>query len=317
MDRRECLRHQFKGESAALLSLLLLPNIQDVLLNGLGSAFVDCGDGLQSVAPPFHSENSLHAAMERMVIPIGRRLEVGRPFVDGQLADGSRFHLFLPPLARPGPLISIRVFTGDRNLPLTDFGSREEIAWLCDQVHRRRSLLIAGATGSGKTSLMGSLLELIPHTDRILILEETREIRTEHPHAVSLETRQASADGGSEVSLASLVRNALRMRPDRIVVGECRGPEALDLLQALNTGHPGGLCTLHADSARAALRRLESLVWQANGRLRLNVVRDWIGHGIGGVVFLRREGKKRRVAELLEVHGVEGAVYRLRPVGCN
>ncbi|MCB9255270.1 MAG: CpaF family protein [Bdellovibrionaceae bacterium] len=317
MDRRDCLRQQFKGESAALLPLLLLPAVQDIVLNGLDSAFVDCGKGLEPVAPPFKSRSGIYALMERMVIPTGRRLEAGRPYLDGCLSDGSRFHLFLPPLAKPGPLVSVRVFAERGELTLEDFGDTEEIDWLLRQISQRRSLLIAGATSSGKTTLLGCLLNRVPPAERLIILEETREIRCQHPHAVFLETRSASAEGVGEVTLPVLVRNALRMRPDRLVVGECRGPEALDLVQALNTGHPGSFCTLHADSARAALRRLETLLWQANGRLPLEVIREWIGHGLGGVVFLRREGHRRRIVERLEVRGAEGTVYRLRPLGPN
>ncbi|MCB0404956.1 MAG: CpaF family protein [Bdellovibrionales bacterium] len=318
MDRRESLHQQFKGETAALLPLLLRSGVQDVLLNGLESAYVDCGDGLRPVAPPFDSLAALRAAIERMVIPTGRRLEFARPYVDGRLADGSRFHVFLPPLAHPGPLVSVRVFSGGLGAKIDDFGDRAQIQWLIDQVRARRSLLIAGATRSGKTSILGCLLDGVPHSERILVLEETREICSSHPHAIYLETRTSSAEGVGEVTLGTLVRNALRMRPDRIVLGECRGAEALDLLQALNTGHPGSFCTLHADSARAALRRLESMLWQANPRLRLGVVREWIGFGIGGVAFLRRDGDgNRRISELLEVRGAEGTVYRLRPVLSN
>lgn len=314
MGRPEVLEKQFRGVSAALLPFLLTPGTSDILINGTETLFVEVAGRLCERASPFSTQAALFELMERMMMPTGRRLDAIRPFMDGCLTDGSRFHIILPPLAPSGPLISIRLFVPPAPLQLSDFGSPALVRWLQAQVSVRKNILLAGGTGVGKTSLLGCLIEAVPPGERLVMIEETGELCPRHPHALSLEARPASPEGVGAVTLGTLVRNALRMRPDRLVLGECRGPEALDLLRALNTGHRGSFCTLHADSARGALARIESLVLEANGRLPLRLVREWIGSAVDWVIHLRRRGESREIAEILEILGVEGEVYRHRPV---
>ena len=308
------LRRQLLGRAAALLPLLEDDEVTDILINGPGTVFVERAGRLIVADSPFPDAPSLSDFIERLVVPIGKRIDAAQPYLDGRLLDGSRFHVILPPIAPEGPLISIRRARAGNRASLESFGPPEIVAWLRGQLSARKNLLIAGGTGSGKTTLLCRLLDEVSTAERIAILEETRELHCLHPHAVHLEARAASPEGRGEVSLRCLVRNSLRMRPDRIVIGECRGGEAFDLLQAMNTGHRGTLGTLHANSAVDALKRLESLALLGGVGLPLRTVREWVGSCVHAVVFLERTGDVRRVSEIAAVQGLEGEVYRITPV---
>ncbi len=289
-------------------------SITDILINGCVSAYVDGKEGLQVLPNPFSTQRAVEDFVERLTIPIGKHLDAAHPFMDGRILDGSRFHLIAPPLAPFGPLISIRKFRGKADTSLDSFGSAFEVKWLREQVREQKTLLIVGGTGSGKTTLLARLLEEASSYERLVVVEESRELRVDHPHVVFLEARAANVEGKGCVTLKTLIRNCLRMRPDRLVVGEVRGDEALEMLLALNTGHRGSLCTLHANSALDGLKRLETLVRFSQKGLAADLVGDLIGRVIDGVVFLERKGHQRLLSEMISVKGREGTQYRILPV---
>lgn len=307
------LEKQFLGDSVGLLSHLTDEAVTDILVNGTQSLFVEKQGELISFPSPFHSTEGILDLIERLLVPLGKRIDATQPYVDGRLPDGSRFHIMLPPIALDGPLISFRKFRSFESALAFDNSPPGLIVWLETQLKQRKSVLIAGGTGAGKTTLLGNLLNVISPSERMILIEETSEIRTTHPHALRLETRLAGPDGKSEVTARDLIRNALRMRPDRLILGECRGEEAFDLLQAMHTGHPGSLGTIHANSALDALRRLESLVLLTGFALPLRQVREWIASAISVVVHLEKMNGKRRISEVIEVDGLEGDVYRITP----
>lgn len=306
------LARQFVGESAGLIPFLEDPHVTDILINGTRSLFVERRGRLVGEPTPFSTLESLHHLIERLLIPIGKRVDAAQPCLDGRLPDGTRFHIVLPPIAVEGPLLSLRKFREVGAL-LPELASGDIVKWLELRLRDRHNVLISGGTGAGKTTLLCRLLDKLPAEERITVLEETREIRCAHPHVVHLEARGASPEGTGEVTLRTLIRNALRMRPDRLVLGECRGGEAFDLLQAMNTGHSGSLSTIHANSARDALRRLESLVYLSGIVLPALTIRDWIATTIREVVHLERVDGERRIGEIISVSGLEGDVYRIRP----
>lgn len=307
------LARQFLGAAAGLLPWMEDPQVTDVLVNGTESVFVERQGKLERVENPFVDRAALQDLIERVLIPLGKRVDAARPYLDGCLADGSRFHLILPPLARQGPLLSIRKMRGMGRIGLEAFGPAETMQWLAKEFRQGSNFLISGGTGAGKTTLLACLLETSADSERIVVVEETAEIRLNHPHGIFLESRAASPDGVGEVTLRTLIRNALRMRPTRLVLGECRGEEAWDLLQAMNTGHRSSACTLHANSPLDALRRLETLVLVSGIQAPLSAVREWVSSGIQVVVQLERQGAARRVSAVLQVLGMEGDRYRILP----
>ncbi len=244
--------------------------------------------------------------IERILAPLGRRVDELSPMVDARLGDGSRVNVIIPPLAVDGPALSIRRFAGERPGPrrLIELGTLDEEALerLRLAVRRRASILVSGGTGSGKTTMLGALSAFIGPGERIVTIEDAAELRIQQPHVVRLESRAASVEGRGEVTIRDLLRNALRMRPDRIVIGEVRGAEALDLLTALNTGHDGALSTVHANSPADALRRLETLALMADLGLPHRAIREQLERGVDLVVHMERAADgSRRVAEIAEV----------------
>jgi pilus assembly protein CpaF len=314
--RNLSLHRQFLGSAADLLPWMEDPSVTDLLINGAQSVFVERHGLLERVVSPFTDRAALMDFIERLLVPLGRRVDAARPYLDGRLADGSRFHIILPPLAEHGPLLSIRKSRTGVAAPLESFGEPPVLNWLTELFRQGGNILIAGGTGTGKTTLLSRLLDTVDGSDRLVVVEETSEIRLEHPHAVFLEARTATPDGLGEVSLRTLIRNALRMRPTRLVLGECRGDEAWDLLQAMNTGHAGSACTIHANSPLDALRRLETLVLTAGVPAPLSAVREWVASAIHAVVFLERKAGQRKIAGALRVQGMEGERYRIHPFPC-
>ncbi len=288
-----------------LEALLADPAVEEVMVNGPDRVYVERHGRIEATAVAFADEEELRNAIERILAPLGRRVDELSPMVDARLADGSRVNVVIPPLALDGPAISIRRFGARRPDPeaLVELGtlSRPQLRVLESAVCERRSVLVSGGTGSGKTTLLNALSSFIDPAERVVTIEDAAELRLQQPHVVRLESRPAGVEGRCEVTIRDLLRNALRMRPDRIVIGEVRGPEALDLLSALNTGHDGALSTVHANSPADALNRLETLALMAGVGLPHAAVAEQVRRGIDLVVHLRREADgSRRVSAVNE-----------------
>ena len=296
-----------------LEDLLDDPSVEEVMVNGHERVYVERGGTLQRSAVRFESEQALRDAIERILAPLGRRVDELSPMVDARLADGSRVNVIIPPLAVDGPSLSIRRFSPRRPGPddLVEMGTLT--AEMRDQleaaVAARRSVLVSGGTGSGKTTLLNALSAFIEPDERVVTIEDAAELRLRQPHVVRLEGRPANVEGRGLVTIRDLLRNALRMRPDRIIIGEVRGGEALDLLMALNTGHEGALSTVHANSPEDALRRVETLALMADVGLPHDAIREQLARGVDLVVHLARLGDgSRRVVAVGEVVRAAGSV---------
>jgi pilus assembly protein CpaF len=296
-----------------LEELLEDPAVEEVMVNGHERVYAERGGVVERSGVRFASEQSLRDAIERILAPLGRRVDELSPMVDARLEDGSRVNVIIPPLAVDGPMLSIRRFSASRPGPeeLVELGTltaelRDELRAAVDA---RRSILISGGTGSGKTTLLNALSAFIEPTERVITIEDAAELRLRQPHVVRLESRPANVEGRGLVTVRDLLRNALRMRPDRIVIGEVRGGEALDLLMALNTGHEGALSTVHANSPEDSLRRIETLALLAGAGLPHAAIREQLGRGLDLVVHLARLGDgARRVVEVGEVVRTAGSV---------
>ena len=302
-----------------LESLMRDPSVDDILVNGPHEVYVERRGRLEPTGVLFADDQHLMRVIRRVVARIGRRIDEVTPMVDARLPDGSRLNAIVPPLALKGPTLSIRRF-GARPLQCDDLiGNRsaqpEMFAFLTGAVQARLSLLIAGGTGAGKTTMLNALSASIPDDERLVTIEDSVELKLQHKHVIQLETRVANTEGAGAVSQRDLLRNSLRMRPDRIVIGEVRGAEALDMLQAMNTGHEGSLTTIHANDTRDALTRLEMMVAMAGFELPVPVVRQYIASGIKIVVQLARlKGGARRISRVSEIVGVENGAYQLEDI---
>jgi pilus assembly protein CpaF len=286
--------------------LLADPSVEEVMVNGPDRVYVERNGVIEPTEVEFLGEEELRNTIERILGPLGRRVDELSPMVDARLADGSRVNVVIPPLAIDGPAVSIRRFGANRPGPdeLVAMGtlSAEQRVRLESAVRDRRSVLISGGTGSGKTTLLGALSSFVSPSERVVTIEDAAELRLQQPHVVRLESRPAGVEGRGEVTIRDLLRNALRMRPDRIVIGEVRGAEALDLLTALNTGHDGALSTVHANSPADALARLETLALMAGLGLPHAAIAEQVRRGIDLVVHLQRQRDgSRRVVEIAEV----------------
>ncbi len=295
-----------------LEELLGDPAVEEVMVNGPAEVYVERAGRLERVSASFGSEDDLRDTIERVLSPLGRRVDELSPMADARLADGSRVNVVIPPLAVDGAAVSIRRFTSIRPDPdaLVESGTLtpELRDVLADAVRERSSVLISGGTGSGKTTLLNALSAFIDPAERVVTIEDAAELALRQPHVVRLESRPASIEGRGEVTIRDLLRNALRMRPDRIVIGEVRGPEALDLLTALNTGHEGALSTVHANSCEDALRRLETLALMAGVGLPHAAIREQVARGVDLIVQLERTGGQRVATALAAVEPVVGGV---------
>jgi pilus assembly protein CpaF len=293
-----------------LEDLLDDPTVEEVMVNGPSQVYVERGGRIEATDACFADEEELRNAIERILGPLGRRIDELSPMVDARLADGSRVNAVIPPLAIDGPALSIRRFGVSRPGPrrLLELGTLTEsqLEQLERAVAERRSVLVSGGTGSGKTTLLNALSGFVSPGERVVTIEDAAELRLQRRHVVRLESRPAGVEGRGEVTIRDLLRNALRMRPDRIVIGEVRGAEALDLLTALNTGHRGALSTVHANSPADALARLETLALMAGLGLPHEAIAAQVRRGIDLVVHLERfDDGSRRVTEIADV-GVAG-----------
>ena len=296
-----------------LENLLRDPTISDILVNGASQVYVERRGKLEQVPIYFDNDGHLLSIIERIVARVGRRIDESSPMVDARLPDGSRVNAIIPPLALDGPALSIRRFPADRltMARLIELGAltRAMSQVLAASVRGRLNILISGGTGTGKTTMLNCLSAEIPPNERIVTVEDSAELQLQQPHVVRLETRPPNIEGKGEVTQRDLVRNCLRMRPDRIVLGEIRGGEALDMLQAMNTGHDGSLATIHANSPRDSLTRLESMVAMTGLNLPTGPVRAQIGSALDMIVQLeRQEDGRRRMISVDEVQGMEGEI---------
>jgi pilus assembly protein CpaF len=314
-----------------VLQALSDPATTDVCING-GRVFADKGDGMTSLESPVGEPVVDAAELKTWILEVlskaGRSWDARVPFIDAPCQlDGLRLrlHVVFPPISETGLLISIRKLAkwAEHSCDQQSLQNRwsrwrtseRQLSLLIDACRRGESIIVSGATGSGKTTLASDLLSSVPHSQRIIALEDTPELSPGHPHFVSLQSRPPNADGFGEITLRALLRQCLRMRPDRIVLGECRGAEVMELLQALNTGHGGGLATLHANSPRDALRRLETLaLLSGTGGMSVPVIREWIAAGVQWVAQVTRTPEGRRITEIAQVCGLEAGVILLRPV---
>ena len=302
-----------------LETLMKDPEISDILVNTYNQVYVERYGKLEKTDVRFRDDAHLMQIIERIVTRVGRRVDESSPMVDARLSDGSRVNAIIPPLALDGPILSIRRFGAER-LSINDliqFNSVPpqiaEVAAAC--VKSRLNMLVSGGTGAGKTTLLNCLSNFIPETERIVTIEDSAELKLQQEHVVRLETRPPNIEGQGSVTQRDLVRNALRMRPDRIVVGEVRGGEALDMMQAMNTGHDGSISTIHANSARDALSRLETMMLMAGITLPERALREQIASALDVIVQLSRlSDGSRKVVELAEVTGMEGSTITTQTI---
>ncbi|MDX3907670.1 MAG: ATPase, T2SS/T4P/T4SS family [Pigmentiphaga sp.] len=317
---RSALRRQVVDEAVGLgplESLLADPDISEIMVNRHDELYVERAGVLCRHPAVFSSDQSVLGVIERIVSPLGRRIDESSPMVDARLHDGSRVNAVIAPLALKGPALTIRKFPA-RRLHIQELveggsldGHMARFLHLC--VEQRKNIVVSGGTGSGKTTLLNILSNFIPPGERVITIEDAAELKLAHEHLVALEARPPNLEGRGAVSIRDLVRNALRMRPDRIVVGECRGAEALDMLQAMNTGHEGSLTTLHANTPRDAMSRLETMVLMAGMDLPLGAIREQIASAVDIVVQQSRTpAGRRRVTAIVEVSGIESGRIQLQ-----
>jgi len=298
------------------LELLLAdPEVSEIMINGPAAVFVERAGRIEASAGIFSGEAALRSVIDRIVAGAGRRVDEASPMVDARLPDGSRVNVVLPPLVLNGPCVTIRRFSGLRlDLPaLVRRGALNEpmARVLAAAVLARLNIVVSGGTGAGKTTLLNAIAGLIPAAERIVTIEDAAELALHHDHVVTLEARPRNLEGQGEVTIRDLVRNALRMRPDRIIVGECRGGEALDMLQAMNSGHEGSLTTAHANSARDLLSRLEVMVLMAGMDLPLTAIRAQIAGALDLIVHQARcAGGARRITSIVEIVGCDSGVVQ-------
>jgi pilus assembly protein CpaF len=299
--------------------LLKDPAVSDIMINGPETVYVERHGRLETTRVKFANNDHLLKIIQRIVSAVGRRIDETSPMVDARLSDGSRVNAIIPPLALDGPLVSIRRFgskpLGPEDLLGNDSITTEMLTFLSACVKGGLNVIISGGTGSGKTTLLNVLSSYIPRDERVATIEDAAELQLQQPHVIRMETRPANIEGVGEVNTRDLVRNALRMRPDRIVVGECRGPEALDMLQAMNTGHDGSLTTIHANTPRDAISRLEMMVEMAGFDIPVTTIRKQIAAAVNIVVqAVRLTGGARKIIKISEITGMEGDVLTMHDI---
>jgi pilus assembly protein CpaF len=309
---RDALRREILDEIFAfgpITPLLADPAISEIMVNGYESIYIEREGVVFRHEGSFISEDSLRATIERMVSKVNRRLDECSPYVDARLPDGSRINAIIPPVCLTGACLTVRKFRKDafslEELVRVGSVTREGAGYLGEAVREKRNIIISGGTGSGKTTLLNALSQVIPEEERIVTIEDAAEIRLQKPHVIRLEARPVNIEGSGAVTIRDLVRNSLRMRPDRIIVGECRGGEALDMLQAMNTGHDGSITTGHANTPRDMLRRLETMVLLCGVEIPIRAIREQIASAIEVIVHTGRiAGGKRAVTSITEITGM-------------
>jgi pilus assembly protein CpaF len=293
------------------------PDVTEIMVNGWDSVYVERAGKLYWTGSKFHDDSQLRRTIDKIVGKVGRRIDESSPYVDARLPDGSRVNAVIPPLSIDGPALTIRKFSADpyQADDLISFGTltRQVVDLLDACVRGRLNMLVSGGTGAGKTTTLNVLSSFLPDDERIITIEDAAELRLQQPHVVRLEYRPPNIEGKGEVTIRDLVRNSLRMRPDRIVVGEVRGGEALDMMQAMNTGHDGSISTVHANSPRDALSRLETMTLMAGMDLGVRTIREQVSSALNLIVHQSRmKDGSRRITHVTEVIGMEGDVVTLQ-----
>jgi pilus assembly protein CpaF len=312
------VQHELFG-LGPLEPLLADPTVSDILVNSYSRIYIERRGKLERTSVAFKDDEHLMRVIERIVSSVGRRIDESSPMVDARLADGSRVNAIIPPLSIDGPVLSIRRFGAEplrMNALIENRALTREIADMLDMcVKARLNVLISGGTGAGKTTLLNALSAYIPEDERIVTIEDSAELQLQQPHVVRLETRPPNIEGRGEVTQRDLVRNALRMRPDRIVIGEVRGGEAIDMLQAMNTGHDGSLTTIHANTPRDALARIETMIQMTGMRLSDRAMRQQIASALDLVVQAARlSDGTRRITSISEITGMEGETITMQEI---
>jgi pilus assembly protein CpaF len=312
------VRHELFG-LGPLEPLLADPTISDILVNSHSTIYIERRGKLEATDIAFKDDEHLMRVIERIVSSVGRRIDESSPMVDARLQDGSRVNAIIPPLSIDGPVLSIRRFGAEplrMSALIENRALTREIAEMMEMcVSARLNLLISGGTGAGKTTLLNALSAYIPETERIVTIEDSAELQLQQPHVVRLETRPPNIEGRGEVTQRDLVKNALRMRPDRIVIGEVRGGEAIDMLQAMNTGHDGSLTTIHANTPRDALSRLETMIQMTGMRLSERAMRQQVASALDIVLQVARlSDGTRRVTSISEITGMEGETITMQEI---
>jgi pilus assembly protein CpaF len=312
------VQHELFG-LGPLEPLLADPTVSDILVNSYARIYIERRGKLERTSVAFKDDEHLMRVIERIVSSVGRRIDESSPMVDARLADGSRVNAIIPPLSIDGPVLSIRRFGAEplrMNSLIENRALTREIADMLEMcVKARLNVLISGGTGAGKTTLLNALSAYIPEDERIVTIEDSAELQLQQPHVVRLETRPPNIEGRGEVTQRDLVRNALRMRPDRIVIGEVRGGEAIDMLQAMNTGHDGSLTTIHANTPRDALARIETMIQMTGMRLSDRAMRQQVASALDLVVQAARlSDGSRRVTSISEITGMEGETITMQEI---
>jgi pilus assembly protein CpaF len=322
MSERERLVEEVLNETFGLGPLEPLmndPTVSDIMINGPKVVYVERRGKLARSEVVFDDEKHLLQIVQRIAGRVGRRVDETTPMVDARMSDGSRFNAIIPPLALDGSLVSIRRF-GSKPLlarDLVGFGAMtdEMVAFLSGAIKARINTVISGGTGSGKTTLLNALSSFIPEDERVATIEDAAELRLQQPHVVRMETRPPNIEGHGEITTRDLVKNALRMRPDRIIIGECRGAETFDMLQAMNTGHDGSMTTIHSNDTRDAIGRMEMMIGMAGFDLPIWIIRRQIASAVNLVVQAARlPGGVRKVIKISEITGMEGDVVSMQDI---
>ncbi len=304
------------------------PEVSEIMVNGAKKVFIEKKGKVIKTGITFEDDNHVLSIIDKIILPLGRRIDADKPTVDARLPDGSRVNAVIPPVALDGPSITIRKFMKEKLTTenLISYGSMNQVVadFLRACVISRLSIVVSGGTGSGKTTLLNVLSGFIPEDERIVTIEDAAELQLQQDHVVRMETKNRNVDNSGEITIRDLVRNSLRMRPDRIVIGECRGGEALDMLQAMNTGHDGSLTTIHANTPRDAISRLEILVMMAGMELPVKVIRQQIASAVDIIVQVARlKDGSRKIITITEVAGMEGEtvvltdIFRFDQTGIN
>lgn len=299
--------------------LLKDPTINDILINGHKNCFVERSGKLQKIHVPFKDEAHLLRIVNKIVAAVGRRVDESQPMVDARMLDGSRFNAAIRPIGVDGPLVSIRKFSEKKfGLDkLVEFGAVPKITAevLAAAVNARKTTIISGGTGTGKTTMLNALSAFIPEDERLITIEDAAELQLQQPHVARMETRPTNVEGHGEIKQRDLVKNALRMRPDRVILGECRGEEAFDMLQAMNTGHEGSMATIHANTPRDAIGRLEQMLGMTGMPMTVQSIRSQISSAIELIVQLTRlSDGQRKVTSVAEITGMEGDVIQMQEI---